>query len=92
MICSVNTTQSLIIDLEHLPKEIIESYQSKQVANSSTLAPLDVVSIQAAEVNAITNAIMRCDKNVALSADLLGIGKSTLYRKLKRNNLTHLIK
>lgn len=94
MICAVNTTQGPTIELEHLPREIVKdnsNHLSEQTAATDNITPSKVINMKDAEVIAITNAITRSGKNVALAADLLGIGKSTLYRKLKQYNLNHLL-
>lgn len=94
MICAVNTTQGPTIELEHLPREIVKdnsNHLSEQTAATNNVTPSKVINMKDAEIIAITNAITRSGKNVALAADLLGIGKSTLYRKLKQYNLNHLL-
>jgi two-component system response regulator HydG len=45
--------------------------------------PLEVVTLAELERQAILSAIRRLDGDKLLAARLLGIGKTTLYRKLK---------
>ncbi|MSV28205.1 MAG: sigma-54-dependent Fis family transcriptional regulator [Bryobacterales bacterium] len=51
--------------------------------------PQDVIPLCEVEKRAIQNALLRTQNDCIMAAHLLGIGKSTLYRKLKEYRLPH---
>ena len=99
MIYAVNVAHGGHIELEHLPAEVtnISQINSKDEQNADEdsrrlLANVGtLMSIQEAEKLAIKNAIMRCG-DIPLAAEILGLGKSTLYRKVKDYDLKDLLK
>jgi Transcriptional regulator containing PAS, AAA-type ATPase, and DNA-binding domains len=96
MISSINMARDNIIDLPHLPREILGGNLPEHLTETGMFsAPKDgkeAISIRDAEIATITRALKRSEKNMALAADLLGIGKSTLYKKVKEYDLGHLVK
>lgn len=72
------TKNSPMIDIEHLPHELI----NKQIPpNNSELLLLEEV-----EKQTIEKALLKA-KNISNAAKLLGISRSTLYRKMKSHSL-----
>ncbi len=96
MISSINMAQDDFIDLEHLPQEIVRENLPEPIIETNKFSVLEdgkeIISIRDAEIVTIKKALKRSEKNIALAADILGIGKSTLYKKVKEYNLGHLIK
>ncbi|WP_443112481.1 sigma-54-dependent Fis family transcriptional regulator [Dehalobacter sp. DCM] len=80
MVYAVTMAQSKLINLKDLPDDIL---YPEIISNQ----PSNAVSLEDAEKNAIKNAIIQTDYNVADAAEILGIAKSTLYNKLKQYNI-----
>ena len=64
------------IEIEHLPRNIKNSADVKKVA-------VPIMSLKEAERTMIKNVIELNSGNISQSAKLLGIGRNTLYQKLK---------
>ena len=47
----------------------------------------DVLNLEELEIRAIQMALKRCGGNVSSAAELLGITRYTLYRKMEKNKL-----
>ena len=67
-----------VIEVSHLPPELIEivSTSTSVISKEGTLTDM--------EKEAIKHALEKADGNRILASRILGIGKSTLYRKLKQ--------
>ena len=89
MIRTVNLAEHNVINPEHLPDEMIAVLQSNP---SLPATNTEIFCLKDAEALAIKNALSRCDNNLPLAADLLGMGKSTLYKKIKEHHLNRLLK
>jgi len=70
-----------LIETRHLPLEFVERY-NKQYSTLSILKPLE-----SSETLVIREALKKCGGNKVLTACELGIGRSTLWRKMKKYNL-----
>ena len=82
VIYAVNTAQNGIIEATDLPAIILGGSSPVR----SAVTPVDsspVQSIEAMERIVIENALYKTKNNITKAAEILGIGKSTLYRKLK---------
>jgi len=55
----------------------------KSAATAPETAAAPIEPLEALEKRALVDALLRCDGNVAQAAARLGIGQSTLYRKIK---------
>jgi len=81
-----------VIQFEHLPEEITShnNFMPAQAAEGDIL-PIatmnQIMSSEEPEKIAIQNALRRTGKNIDLMAKILNMGKSTLYRKLKKYGL-----
>lgn len=72
------------IGLEHLSEDVLEVVDN--VAKSASLTdagPQAAHTLQAAKLNAIKTAVAASGGNLSAAARSLGIGRATLYRKLK---------
>lgn len=66
-------------DYTNMPKA---AYEKSEDSEKIEIVPLDLL-----EENAIKDAIKKCDNNFQLASKLLGIGRATLYRKIKKYNI-----
>ncbi|GIM46702.1 sigma-54-dependent Fis family transcriptional regulator [Collibacillus ludicampi] len=69
-------TTSETIDVHHFPSYIL--------SNGKPQTPLTGDSLKQIEYQAILETLQRTEGNVAQAARILGIGRNTLYRKLKK--------
>jgi DNA-binding NtrC family response regulator len=65
--------------------------QSKTVASADQLSfdKMPMMTLEAAELQLINQALADCDGNKQKAADLLGITKSSLYRRLEKYDLAN---
>jgi len=76
-----------ILTYEDLPKYIKENSLSKDIGLGEELLTLEEI-----EKIAISKTIQDTDGNIALTAKILGIGRSTLYRKLEKYDLDYMLR
>lgn len=78
-------------DITHLYQDsIAESFYKKTITNQIDLTQVDTadfVPLNELEIVAIKNALKKTNSNIIESASLLGLGKSTLYRKIKEYDI-----
>ena len=72
-----------LIQKDHLPKELIETFTADKKGHSQTADQL-----KAAEAQVISEILKKHDGNRSRVAEELGIDKSTLWRKMKKFNLS----
>ena len=84
VIYAVNTVQNQIIEAEDLPAIILNGEPAQTIAVGNIA---EVYTIEVLEKISIENVLYKTKNNITKAADLLGIGKSTLYRKLKEYNI-----
>ncbi|WP_108652259.1 AAA-type ATPase lid domain-containing protein [Dongshaea marina] len=70
------------IGLRELPAEIIQPQQSPQTEGEALIQPLELI-----EKQAIQHAWTLCEGKATETAKALGIGRTTLWRKLKKYRL-----
>ncbi len=79
---------------EHAPLHSLAAAAGVQgngaaAADPMTEAPGEVIPLYEVEKGAIQNALLHTRNDCVMAAHLLGIGKSTLYRKLREYRLPH---
>ena len=80
IIYAVNNAQGDHIQFRDLPKLV----NKLNPINQEKFSAAEVLSLEDMEKNAIESALKKTDNNVYEAALLLNIGKSTLYRKIKK--------
>ncbi|GAA0077243.1 sigma-54-dependent Fis family transcriptional regulator [Clostridium sp. CTA-5] len=68
------------ISYAEISEDLIEN---KVIEKDIKIIPLDCL-----EKNAIKDAIKKCDGNLQMASKLLNIGRATLYRKIKKYNIS----
>ena len=79
-----------VIDLRHLPTFLLETRQSDATVtpvSKNTLAALDDFNLYSLESGAIRAALVQSGNNRTHAAELLGISRRTLQRKIKELGL-----
>jgi two-component system response regulator HydG len=79
------------IEPADLPRRIYSDFEQPDVISMTggiSLAKIAADATAAAEREAISNALLESGGNREKAADLLGIGRKTLYRKLKQYGIT----
>ncbi|SDF79044.1 sigma-54-dependent Fis family transcriptional regulator [Sporomusa acidovorans] len=79
VVYAVNAAQNEMIEPEDLPAMIISCPAKITVRGKIE----EVYTLEVIEKLVIVNALHKTKSNISKTADLLGIGKSTLYRKIK---------
>jgi len=69
---------------QHFPTRMASSANTMQPPPSHSQPQCDRQRLQQAEVLAVLEAMKETDGNISQAAKLLGIGRNTLYRKLKK--------
>jgi transcriptional regulator with PAS, ATPase and Fis domain len=91
-----------IRELSHMMERAVLLTQSGELAaaqlnlpvnaQNKTVVPADslpMMTLEAAELQLINQALADCDGNKQKAADLLGITKSSLYRRLEKYDLAN---
>ena len=83
---AVSLAETNVIDVEHLPAEIVtlRCYTEECGGDSSRLL---VKELARCEYNLLIEALRLARGNMARTARILGISRSTLYEKCKKHNL-----
>jgi transcriptional regulator with PAS, ATPase and Fis domain len=93
VIYAVNLAEEGVIDIQHLPLELNSMSalcrEEDVKENSPETQPHELFSLKDSEKIVIKNALARAGNNVALASDLLGVSKTTFYRKLKEYNIPY---
>ncbi|ATW23791.1 sigma-54 interaction domain-containing protein [Candidatus Formimonas warabiya] len=95
MIYACNMTEGGYIDLSHLPIEITEngtpfSSNSRLVQAGRTEQDIDGAdSLKELEKKMLQNFLDKADSNIVKAAKLMGISRSTMYRKLKKYQINY---
>jgi transcriptional regulator with PAS, ATPase and Fis domain len=85
VIYAANTAQNDLIEADDLPAIVLGG--NSTVPSTSSINSNSVQTIEAMEKVVIENALYKTRNNITKAAELLGIGKSTLYRKLKEYDI-----
>ncbi|MEL1135992.1 sigma 54-interacting transcriptional regulator [Desulfitobacterium sp. THU1] len=86
LIFAVNSAQDNVIDLDNLPQYIL---LDSVPVNEGHSFEKDSLSLEYLERNAIRTALVHSKNSIPDAAKLLGISRSTLYRKLKDYGFDH---
>jgi transcriptional regulator with PAS, ATPase and Fis domain len=91
MVFAVNTAQEDIIKPENLPNYIIlDTAPIKIDPSTNSIGDIsEMLCLENLEKSAIGTALIHSNNNVPVAAEILGISRSTLYRKLKYYNIEH---
>lgn len=84
MVYAVNMAQNGMITLNNLPDEVVNDYNDDDMDSP----PDRLLSMEEIEKRAIENTLKHTGYNVADTADVLEMGKTTLYRKFKEYNIS----
>lgn len=79
---AINMTQGEDLLVAHLPP-----YLKKKQADSPVQEDFDIIPLDLVEKNAIQNALVFFGGNVSKAANALGIGRNTLYDKMRKYGL-----
>lgn len=85
MICAVNSAQEDLIKAENLPGYILLDTSVPKTENGKP----QTLNLGKLEKNAIEAAMLQANNYVNIAAKILGISRSTLYRKLKDYEIGH---
>lgn len=91
MIYAINTAQGGLIKPENLPSHVILDFcpkKNNEISNSNGQMS-KMLSLETLEKSAIESALLYVDNSVPAAAEVLGISRSTLYRKLKDYNIQY---
>ncbi|MFQ5458537.1 MAG: sigma-54-dependent transcriptional regulator [Myxococcota bacterium] len=73
---------SQVIEIDHLPEKVVEASQQRIVTESG-----GALSLKGYEKHTVEHALSLCDGDILRAAKMLGIGRSTLYRKMKSHGI-----
>ncbi|CEP68724.1 PAS fold [Moorella glycerini] len=63
---------------------LVRSLGKRDIKNSGEIVPTDLYNLEKLEITAIRRALIVSEGNLSRAAQLLGIARSTLYRKIKQ--------
>lgn len=91
MVYAVNTAQEGVIKPENLPHYIIRDTAPIKIEGTSPNSAdiREMLSLENLERSAIGTALLHANNCIPVAAEMLGISRSTLYRKLKEYNIEH---
>lgn len=86
----LQNTIERMINTEDIPKEILKQHKLDIIANASNSEDFiksEDMKLETVEKNHIIKVLKSFCGNVSLAADAMGIGRNTLYRKIKKYNI-----
>ena len=86
----LQNTIERMINTEDIPKEILKQHKLDIIANASNSEAFiksEDMKLETVEKNHIIKVLKSFCGNVSLAADAMGIGRNTLYRKIKKYNI-----
>lgn len=88
---AINISDGEIILPEHLPEYILKATEDfKKISSSPQLeSSLDEYNLESSEYNLIMSSLEKSDGNIKKAAELLGVSRRTLYRKLERYKIDY---
>ncbi len=79
--CAVNMAPGNVIEIEHLPEEM--RWAGKLILPDDQAAEKELLSLKEMEKRLIYQTLRRLNGNISRSADILGISRNTLYKKIR---------
>ncbi|SDD54791.1 sigma-54 interaction domain-containing protein [Sporomusa acidovorans] len=90
MVYAVSVAQNGIIKVFDLPEDIINLGNNFDISmNSHVFTNSPFMTLQELEIATIRNTMNHVNNNIADAAKLLGLGKSTMYKKLKQYDIPY---
>lgn len=86
LIYAVNSAQDDVIEPENLPQYIMTDFNP---INTGETSENDTLCLEHLEKNAIKTALLHASNSIPDASKILGISRSTLYRKIKDYHLDH---
>ncbi|MEA1961039.1 MAG: sigma 54-interacting transcriptional regulator [Bacillota bacterium] len=81
-----------VIDVQHLRANIVRSSKTQTAFVQSVCMDGEIVSLEEVEKQQIIKALTRYGGNISHTANILEIGRTTLYRKIKKYDLFQYVK
>ena len=75
------------IEPEHLPIHLTQPQAAMTSPDQASAGPLPLVSIEEMEIEHIRRVLAHCSGNVMQAAKILGIARSSLWRKVKKHGI-----
>ncbi len=89
---AVNITDNNMILPEHLPTHILQSTGVPDIKKETVVeresAP-SALNLESAEYNLVVSGLEKCQGNVKKAAEMLGISRRTMYRKMQKYNIDY---
>jgi len=86
--CAIAIASSTTIEMKDLPRQIVDAGSSAKADDATFAWDRETRTIAELEEQAIRQALMAAGGNCRQAARLLGIGKTTMYRKMKKYGTT----
>lgn len=87
--CALLDAQESVIDWHHLPDDLALDLRSQSTAGQSAPQVELPSDLRTLSHQSIARALQSCAGNHSEAARILGIGRSTLYRKLREMGMAH---
>lgn len=88
---AINISDENIIQAEHLPEYILKATEDlkKSILPMQMSSLQDDYNLESSEYNLIMSSLGKSDGNIKKAAELLGVSRRTLYRKLERYKIDY---
>lgn len=89
---AVNITDNNMILPEHLPTHILQSTGISNIKKETVVereSVPSVLNLESAEYNLVVSSLEKCQGNVKKAAEMLGISRRTMYRKMQKYNIDY---
>jgi transcriptional regulator with PAS, ATPase and Fis domain len=89
---AVNITDNNMILPEHLPTHILQSTGISDIKKETVVereSVPSVLNLESAEYNLVVSSLEKCQGNVKKAAEMLGISRRTMYRKMQKYNIDY---
>jgi len=96
VIYAVNLAVDGVIELEHLPRDLFVQSGIRETVKPKPLLPKETdlkisksTSLKDQEIKIILETLSKNNNSIAVTAELLGISKTSIYRKLKKYGIPY---